>query len=724
MNTPAYTAKDKSRHVVSSLMHRLLQQKLPAMRDLNFTLHQTLQRLNDTLGAQLTALFLSGSLPQDLKNHAVAVALDPLDDPALHQQKLKIAADWENNPACMDDGCACGVALRGKQRVLITNAANVRLCHASLLERLSIIPATAAIAPIHTRLGLDGCIVCINKGGIAGGHTRPFTDEDGSLLDDTAHYTGLLIDRCKDPSTPLDAVELASIIARLFRVELIRIGPDAILDSTLVHEFNADHLRRYAVLPVKRLGPRAIRAILAHPEDFQNAGEFEIATGQHIEEKQVAPAQEIFDALKRIVPSQSRILEVADILSRELPASNQEDGYLEEQADENSASIINLSRQIIEEAFDQRASDVHVEPFEDKLLIRYRIDGICREKLSLPRAVHRALVSRLKIMSDLDIAEHRLPQDGRIVFKRFSPKYDLDLRVSVVPANYGESVVMRILDKKKSLLPLNQLGYSEYNLGLYRELIQAPYGMILHCGPTGSGKSMTMFAALNEINSPELKILTAEDPIEYTIPRIIQLQMKRDIGLTFASTLRSFLRQDPDIILVGEVRDLETAEIAVEAALTGHLLFSTLHTNDAASTVTRLIDIGIEPFLLSSTLLGICAQRLLRRLCKCKKTHTPDATELKLFKQTRQSAIPQIFEATGCPHCENSGYRGRVGIHELMRINEPLRAAIASKKNEDEIKAQARKQGMHTLFEDAMEKVDAGTTSIREALATARDDGE
>jgi type IV pilus assembly protein PilB len=295
----------------------------------------------------------------------------------------------------------------------------------------------------------------------------------------------------------------------------------------------------------------------------------------------------------------------------------------------------------------------------------------------------------------------------------------------------GEKVVMRILDKQKSTLPLPALGFSEENLNKYRDCIRQPYGMILHCGPTGSGKSMTLYAALNEINSPELKILTAEDPIEYTLPRIVQVQMKRAIGLTFASTLRSFLRQDPDIILVGEIRDLETAEIAIEAALTGHLLFSTLHTNDAVSTVTRLTDIGIEPFLISSTLLAVCAQRLMRRLCSCRASvplagmqaafQSIPHTELLARAHTRP--LPeQICEARGCPECGNSGYKGRVGIHELMAMNDPLRAAISSGAHEAEIKRLARANGMYTLFEDAMEKVVDGTSSMKEALTTVLPD--
>jgi type II secretory ATPase GspE/PulE/Tfp pilus assembly ATPase PilB-like protein/GAF domain-containing protein len=616
MNTFPHTPPERSRTVLSTILHRLIQRKCPTAAELNQALSQSLHRVNELLGAQISALFLGGHLPAGIKTHWVALHDNPTDSLELQQHKRALAEEWERQPACMDDGCACGQALRVGERVLISHADGARLCHGALLEKLDIVPDSVALVPLRSPHGAKGCFVCVNKAGFFGGQPRPFSEDDAGVLEDVAYHIGLLLEHCKSPETPLNDLDLARIMARLFRLELMRITPDTAIDTELLREFDLDHLRRYDVLPLKRLGPRAISAALAHPENFQVASEFEIATGQHIDQKFVAPRSDIQAALNRACPRHSRMQEVAEIVSREhdgdTPVLTAE---AQPEPGENSAPIINLSRQIVEEAYDQRASDIHIEPLEGKLLIRYRIDGVCREKLTLPASVHRPLVARFKIMADLDIAEHRLPQDGRIVFSRFSPGYDLDLRVSVVPANHGESIVMRILDKKKSLLPLTKLGYSAYNLELYRGLLQAPYGMILHCGPTGSGKSMTLYAALNEINSPELKILTAEDPIEYTLPRIIQVQMKRDIGLTFSSTLRSFLRQDPDIILVGEIRDLETAEIAVEAALTGHLLFSTLHTNDAASTVTRLKDIGIEPFLLSSTLLGICSQRLLRRLC-------------------------------------------------------------------------------------------------------------
>jgi type IV pilus assembly protein PilB len=307
--------------------------------------------------------------------------------------------------------------------------------------------------------------------------------------------------------------------------------------------------------------------------------------------------------------------DVVDALGMEYNA--EEDLDEDDLSDEESAPIIQLANRIIEDAYFSGGSDIHIEPSETECRVRVRVDGVCQTKLTLPQKVTGSLIARLKVMAELDIAERRKPQDGRIIFKQFTRKpLEIDLRVSTAPLNHGEGVVMRILDKQKSTLPLPALGFSEANLGMYRELIRRPYGMVLHCGPTGSGKSMTLYSALNEINIPDTVIRTAEDPIEYTLDGLCQMQMNRKIGLTFAAALRAFLRQDPDIILVGEIRDTETAGIAVEAALTGHMLFSTLHTNDAPSTVARLTEMGVEPFMISASLVCICAQRLMRRICK------------------------------------------------------------------------------------------------------------
>ncbi len=435
---------------------------------------------------------------------------------------------------------------------------------------------------------------------------------------------------------------------------------------------------------------------------------------QHLEEKAQAQQAQGF----------------GDVMSELSVAFGTEEGKELQEGDleEESAPIIQLANRIIEDAYFSGGSDIHIEPFEHNARIRVRIDGICQEKLTIPNKVCNALMARLKVMANLDIAEKRLPQDGRIVFKQFNKKgLDIDLRVSTAPLNHGEGAVMRILDKQKSTLPLTALGFSPENLAQYREVILRPYGMILHCGPTGSGKSMTLYSALNEINTPDICIRTAEDPIEYTLPGLLQMQMNRKIGLTFASALRAFLRQDPDIILVGEIRDPETAQIAVEAALTGHLLFSTAHTNDAPSTVARLGEMDIEPFMISASLLCVCAQRLMRRLCKtCKQQYTPDGREAYILERAIGYQGGPIMRAnpSGCPICSGSGYKGRVGTHELMINSEELVKAINQEWETAKLKRVAIRNGMKTLHQDSMLKVRDGITSIQEAVSNIPPDLE
>lgn len=399
----------------------------------------------------------------------------------------------------------------------------------------------------------------------------------------------------------------------------------------------------------------------------------------------------------------------------------------EDFSDEESAPIIKLSNRIIEEAYFAGASDIHVEPFETETRVRVRVDGVLKHQLSMPPAASGALLARLKVMAELDIAEKRLPQDGRIQFKQFNKKgIDVDLRVATAPLNHGEGVVMRILDKQKSTLPLPALGFSEENLSRYRKLITRPYGMVLHCGPTGSGKSMTLYSALNEINKVDVCIRTAEDPIEYTLPGLLQMQMQRKIGLTFATALRAFLRQDPDVILVGEIRDKETAGIAVEAALTGHMLFSTLHTNDAPTTISRLTEMGVEPFMISASLVCVCAQRLMRRVCKsCKQVHLQAGNEAAIMERALSwsGKVPHANE-DGCPSCGTNGYKGRVGIHELMATSEELVQAINSEEEAIVLKKIAMRNGMKTLHQDCMLKVKEGLTTMKEALGTVPPDME
>ncbi len=394
-------------------------------------------------------------------------------------------------------------------------------------------------------------------------------------------------------------------------------------------------------------------------------------------------------------------------------------------SDEESGPIIQLASRLVEDAYYSGGSDIHIEPFENETRVRVRVDGICQTKLNLPRKVSAALLARIKVMANLDIAEKRIPQDGRIVYKQFNKKgLDIDLRVATCPLNHGEGCVMRILDKQKSTLPLTALGFTDDNLHEYRDLIRRPYGMILHCGPTGSGKSMTLYSALNEINDPALNIRTAEDPIEYTLPGLCQVQMNRKIGLTFAAALRAFLRQDPDIILVGEIRDQETAKIAVEAALTGHMLFSTLHTNDAPSTIARLTEMGIEPFMISASLVCVCAQRLMRRVCKnCRQALEPEGNEKAIIEEAINWS-GTIYRASqhGCPMCGGSGYKGRIGIHELMSISDELVKGINEELETARLKDIAVRNGMRTLHQDSMIKVKDGITTMEEALATVPPD--
>ncbi len=379
--------------------------------------------------------------------------------------------------------------------------------------------------------------------------------------------------------------------------------------------------------------------------------------------------------------------------------------------------IITLINLIILRAVKEKASDIHIEPFsEETLKVRYRIDGILHDVMSLPRQLRLAVISRIKIMSDLDIAERRLPQDGRIQVNIGRRK--INIRVSILPTINGEGAVLRILDPVSILLELNSLGFSQDCLPKFKSLIKKPNGIILVTGPTGSGKSTTLYTTLNILNSTEKKIMTIEDPVEYKLKGINQIQAKPKIGLTFAAGLRSFLRQDPDIMLVGEIRDKETAEIAVQAALTGHLVLSTLHTNDAPSSVLRLIDIGIEPFLISSSVIGIIAQRLVRRICpKCKKETklTPDIAKiLEEYEIDRNKII--LYKGEGCPHCKDTGYKGRIAIFELMIITDNIRDLITRNVTTGKLRETAIKEGMCMLKEDGLKKVHSGITTIEEVL--------
>ncbi len=388
----------------------------------------------------------------------------------------------------------------------------------------------------------------------------------------------------------------------------------------------------------------------------------------------------------------------------------------------NEAPIIKLINLIISGAVKERASDIHLEPFEHTVRVRYRIDGVLYEKFTVPKAQQAALVSRVKIMANLNIAEHRLPQDGRIKI-RLSGK-EIDIRVSIIPIAHGERVVMRILEKGNFLFSLEELGMDKRDHKLMDRLITNSHGIILVTGPTGSGKSTTLYAALQQVNSPDKNIITVEDPIEYLIPGIGQIQVRPKIGLTFAAGLRSILRQDPDIILVGEIRDMETAEMAVQASLTGHLVFATLHTNDSAGAITRLINMGIEPFLVTSSTIAIQAQRLVRRICQqCKEPYPPEPESLKeVGLAPDDPRISSIYHGTGCDKCSQRGYFGRSGIFELLVMSPHIQELVLQGADSNVVKREARREGMRTLREDGAEKMLRGETTVEEILRVTRDE--
>ena len=382
--------------------------------------------------------------------------------------------------------------------------------------------------------------------------------------------------------------------------------------------------------------------------------------------------------------------------------------------EEESAPIVRLVNLIISEAVGMRASDIHIEPFEDRIRVRYRIDGVLVERDSPPRRLLAAIVSRIKIMGKIDIVEKRRPQDGRI--KTRAAGKDFDLRVSMLPTAHGQAVVLRILDRDNIKIGIRNLGFGEENYRKFQNLIRRPNGIFLVTGPTGSGKTTTLYSALGEINRPDRKIITAEDPVEYYLPGINQVEVKSDIGLNFARIIRAMLRQAPNIILVGEIRDTETADMAIQASLTGHLVFSTLHTNDAPSSVTRLIDMGVEPFLVASSVMAIMAQRLVRVVCaKCHESHSPDPSEIERFNITPdQLSEAHFLRGKGCNHCQHTGYRGRMAIFELMVMNSTLREMTFRSEPSQNLRRQARLFGMKTLVEDGLEKAILGKTTLLE----------
>jgi general secretion pathway protein E len=392
---------------------------------------------------------------------------------------------------------------------------------------------------------------------------------------------------------------------------------------------------------------------------------------------------------------------------------------------DDEAPIIRLVNSLLFRAAKERASDIHIEPMERELLVRFRIDGVLQEIIKPPKRYQNSIVSRVKVMGQLNIAEKRLPQDGRIRIKLAGR--DIDIRLSTIPCTFGERIVMRLLDKNTTLLDLTDIGMGVDTMRGMDQVIRRSHGIILVTGPTGSGKTTTLYAALSRINTPDLNILTVEDPVEYQLRGISQMAINPKIGLSFAAGLRSFLRQDPDVIMVGEIRDRETAEIAIQASLTGHLVFSTVHTNDAASAITRLVDMGVEPFLVASSLMAVMAQRLVRRVCPhCRESYRPTAEELKEVALTPEAVAragnPTIYRAKGCDACGGTGYRGRTGIYELLLVDDDIRQLTLKNVDSSTIKRTGVQKGMLTLLDDGARKVLAGETTLAEVLSVTQED--
>jgi len=452
---------------------------------------------------------------------------------------------------------------------------------------------------------------------------------------------------------------------------------------------------------------------IADPFNDKTLDDLRVLTGKQIK-MVVSTSMRIQDAINRVYERSST--NIVDKIEGEFEETLDLEGPIDIlEATEDDAPVIKFVNSILFRAVKEKASDIHIEPFEKEFVVRYRIDGVLYDIIRQPKRAHSAISSRIKVMGSLDIAEKRLPQDGRIKIKLAGK--DVDLRLSTVPTVHGERVCLRILEQSGTVLGLEQLGFSPRSRGLIEDLIFRKYGIILVTGPTGSGKSTTLSACLKKLNSPERNILTVEDPVEYQIPGVNQVQVNTKIELTFARALRAFLRQNPDVIMVGEIRDRETAEIAINASLTGHLVLSTLHTNDAAGSATRLFDMGVEPFLVASSVLGVVAQRLMRKVCsKCKVPHTPTAAELEQLQINQIPHHATFFKAVGCPTCSNSGYQGRTVIHELMIVDDTIRGLIMKSADAGAIKKAALVGGMITLREDGLNKVFQGITTIDELM--------
>ena len=522
----------------------------------------------------------------------------------------------------------------------------------------------------------------------------------------------------------IDGQAWARAMASHFGLPFIEQLPDDGTAAECVNKLPINFAKRYQLLPVQRSGDTIVVAT-ADPSQLGPLDDVRLLLHKPVRVV-VAPGPVIVDAINRIYDAASNtatdLMEGLDEDRLEMMATDFEETQDLLDADEE-APIIRLINSVLFQAVKDRASDIHVEPFERDLAIRFRIDGILYDIISPPKRFQPVIISRVKIMAGLNIAEKRLPQDGRIRIKLAGK--EVDIRVSTVPTAYGERVVMRLLDRSATILKLEELGLNAHKLEMIDTLIHQSHGIVLVTGPTGSGKTTTLYAGLSRINSTDKNIITIEDPIEYQLHGVGQIQVNPKIELTFASGLRSILRQDPDVIMVGEIRDSETAKIAIQAALTGHLVFSTLHTNDSCGAITRLIDMGIEPFLVASSLIAVMAQRLLRRVCpSCRQPYRPSVEEMRQLGVSADDLEGrQVYRpGPGCPDCKQTGYRGRLGIHELLIVDDEVRNLTMKAADSSSIRRVAAAKGMSSLREDGAEKVLSGQTTIEEVLRVTQED--
>ncbi len=519
--------------------------------------------------------------------------------------------------------------------------------------------------------------------------------------------------------------ELVEFLSQQYGVPSINIA-EIDIDEAILRIIPPDVARKYTVLPISKAGAK-VTVAMADPTNVFAMDDIKFITGYNVEPV-VASDMALRSAIDRHYGS-THSIELKQVMedlteteAADLEVLDEDEdldlAQLEEQSEE--APVVRLVNIILTDAIKRGASDIHIEPYEREYRVRYRIDGVLYEMMRPPVKLKEAITSRIKIMARLDIAEKRLPQDGRIKIKtRVANKVkDLDFRVSVLPTIFGEKIVMRLLDKDNLMLDMAKLGFEEDSLRRFEQAIFRPYGMVLVTGPTGSGKTNTLYSALGRINTPEVNIMTAEDPVEFNIQGINQVQMKESIGLNFAAALRSFLRQDPNIVLVGEVRDFETAEVAIKAAMTGHLVLSTLHTNDAPSSINRLMNMGIEPFLVATSVHLVVAQRLIRRICTyCKEPlQVPETALTNIGFSTEEARNLNLFRGQGCERCSNTGYKGRLGLFEVMEIDDEVRELILSGASAYELRQKAVQNGMLSLRESGLQKIRDGVSTLEEVV--------